>query len=136
MGESPAFSWGELAGILTAAGVLLAALGGLVGHAVSSRKQKREHDANVDQLVQSATANLIEQLQEQIAANAAELARHREAAEKRANLADERANMLEARVQSLTELVTGYRDYAHALRSHIFEGLGPPPPEWPDGLAR
>lgn len=69
-----------------------------------------------------AENKLIDQLQE-------ELAEHRIAANARATAQDERMNRLEP-------LVDGYRDYAHELRSHIFDGNPPPPPEWPKHLPR
>lgn len=65
---------------------------------------------------------LIDQLQQ-------ELSTYRADAGRRATAQDERLNRLERNSD-------GYRNYAHELRAHIFDGLQPPPPEWPAGLPR
>ena len=73
-------------------------------------------------LTQNGENNLIDQLQE-------ELRTYREDAGRRATAQDERLNALE-------RTRDGYRDYAHELRSHIFDRKEPPPPGWPAGLPR
>lgn len=65
---------------------------------------------------------LIDQLQE-------ELTRYREDAGRRATAQDERLNRLE-------KFNDGYRAHIHELRSHIWDGKAPPPPEWPADLPR
>lgn len=136
MGEAPGITWQEVAALVSATGVLVGAFAAWLGHRRGTRTAERDQLATEHTAIQSSTQQLIDQLQEEVKRQADEVSKYREAADVRANLADERANMLEVRVQTLTELVTGYRDYAHRLRAHIYEGGGPPPPEWPDGLAR
>jgi hypothetical protein len=66
--------------------------------------------------------SLIDQLQE-------ELTGYRLTADRRSTIQDERMTRLDG-------LVDGYRSYVHVLRSHIFDGKTPPPPEWPEDLPR
>ena len=143
MGENLGITGTELAALITAVALLVGAVGAWAGRRRGARSadSKARTEANhVDnernELAQVGLSKLVDQLQEQMRTQADELNRHRANTEQRALLADERANTLELRVLSLSELVTGYRDYSHALRTHIFEGLAPPPPDWPEGLAR
>lgn len=102
-------------GLITLAGSALLASGVWIGHILAARTAGRAAK-------QSGENALIDQLQE-------ELGRHRDTAERRATAQDERMNRLEV-------YVDGYRNHAHELRAHIWDGNPPPPPEWPDGLPR
>ncbi|TQL46664.1 hypothetical protein FB562_2188 [Homoserinimonas aerilata] len=70
----------------------------------------------------SGENSLIDQLQE-------ELSTYRNDAGRRATAQDERLNRLEKHND-------GYRAHIHDLRSHIWDGKQPPPPEWPADLPR
>jgi len=136
MGENLGITGTELAALITAVALLVGAVGVWAGRRRGERVADRQaltESSRVDNertdRAQVGLSSLVDQLQE-------ELKGHRAASEKRATAADERANLADARLQSLTELLTGYRDYAHKLRLHIFEGNPPPPPDWPEGLAR
>lgn len=101
----------------------VALLGGtLVGHRIADRKSRRDATVAHQATESSAQNQLIDQLQE-------ELAEHRRAQGDRMTAQDERMNRLE-------RYSDGYRDHAHQLRSHIWDGKPPPPPPWPDGLPR
>lgn len=95
-------------------GLLIAVVGsgGVWLGAISSGRAAKKSGENT----------LIDQLQE-------ELKTYREDAGRRATAQDERMNRLEQHID-------GYRDYAHTLRAHIYDGKQPPPPEWPAGLPR
>lgn len=92
--------------------------------AAASREHAEVKAAEADQSAQAIKAehDLIDQLQEELAAHRAEQAR--------------RTAALEARVRVLEEDKATMRRYAYDLRSHIFDGKPPPPPPWPEGLDR
>ena len=73
-------------------------------------------------LTQNGENNLIDQLQE-------ELRTYREDA-------GHRATIQEGRLTALENNSNGYREHIYELRSHIWDGKPPPPPEWPAGLPR
>ncbi|MCS4277708.1 hypothetical protein M2390_002917 [Mycetocola sp. BIGb0189] len=97
-------------------------VGAVVAAVFNYRAASETARAEAQQASMSASDTLINQLQE-------ELTRYREDADRRATAQDERMNRLESNSD-------GYRTYAHELRAHIFDGLGPPAPAWPDGLPR
>lgn len=133
------------------AGTALVVLGGVVGYIISAKTTIRASATQAAATAAAATTQaaavaaasdksdaqaLIDQLQE-------ELKTHREAAAQRATAQDQRMTEQDGRMQKLEEYnrdVTRqrdeYRDYAHTLRSHIFDRKDPPPPDWPDGVLK
>lgn len=115
--------------LLSLAGTALLAGAAVVGHLLSARAQNRAATTQ-QQATQSTRENaLIDQLQE-------ELAGHREATNTRLVEQERRMNAVEERNHELMRERDGYRDHAHELRSHIWDGNPPPPPSWPEGLPR
>jgi len=101
--------------IVTLACAVLAFLGGLVGHLITSRKNKAD--------IQSA---LVDQLQEE-----------RDRLDKKLEDQQERHDK---QVEQLNIRITGFyadksasRRYIASLESHIFQGSPPPPPNPPEG---
>lgn len=116
-------------GVVTFAGSLLVFGGVVVGHILSSRAQTRAAFVQAEANQKTAEQVMIDQLQE-------ELAGHRKTANDRMTEQDARMTALEDRNERVARERDGYRDYAHELRSHIFDGRPPPPPNWPEGLPR
>ena len=98
-------------GLLTLAGIGLTAGGAVIGSLMLSKTAKR-----------TDTQSLVDQLQEELVA-------HRSEQSARSTAQDERMNRLET-------YSDGYRNHAHELRAHIWDGNPPPPPEWPANLPR
>ncbi len=117
---------GDWAPALPVLGMVAAAILSLWGVRLTVRSAERraraEAEAAAGERGASAQDRLIDQLQE-------ELASHRNAQEARLTAHEERMTRLD-------RLVDGYRSHAHDLRSHIWDGKPPPPPEWPAGLPR
>lgn len=113
---------GDAASWLGFFGVVLVVLGGALGSVLTYKVAGRTARSEGAEAQTKAENSLIDQLQE-------ELKSYREDSGRRATAQDERMNRLE-------RLSDGYRDYAHVLRSHIFDRKAPPPPDWPDGLPR
>lgn len=122
----PPEAWQPLA-LLGAAVVAL--VGVLVGHRVASRNAANAAAQAAAALEKSSEQILIDQLQE-------ELTDHRAAQESRMTAQESRMTDLESRNHELMKERDGYRDHAHELRSHIWDGNPPPPPDWPEGLPR
>lgn len=123
-----------VAPVLTLAGTALVVLGGTLGAILTYRVQRRAQDteakkaaAVVEQATTARENSLIDQLQE-------ELNRYRSAADERATAQDKRMERIELENAQLRGERESYRAYAHKLRGHIYSELGPPPPEWPDGV--
>ena len=118
-----------LAPAATLAGVMLVVIGGIVGSVLTNRVATRAARTAAIATEKSGENQLIDQLQE-------ELGGHRKIAEDVRQAADRRATVQDERMNRLDQLATGYRDHAHELRSHIWDGKPPPPPEWPADLPR
>ncbi len=101
--------------LVTVAVAVVGASGVWLGVILSSRTAARVAET-------SAENSLIDQLQE-------ELKTYREDAGRRATAQDERLNRLE-------KFNDGYRAHIFDLRSHIWDGKPPPPPDWPADLPR
>ncbi|WP_141898650.1 hypothetical protein [Paramicrobacterium agarici] len=115
--------------VLALIGVTLTAGGGVVGALIAAKVQGRATDAAKAQAEKSNEQQMIDQLQE-------ELAGYRGRADDRMTAQDVRMTALEADNKELRAQRDTYRDYAHVLRSHIYDQLPPPPPPWPDGAPR
>lgn len=115
--------------LLSLLGILLTTLGAVGGHILSARAQKRAAIVQAEANKSTAENKLIDQLQE-------ELTRYRVANDIRSTTQDQRMNDLEGRNDRLMRERDLYRDHAHELRSHIWDGKPPPPPDWPEGLPR
>ncbi|MFF2274222.1 hypothetical protein ACFVTX_18250 [Agromyces sp. NPDC058136] len=121
------------AGLMSLGGIALTTGGLIVGYVISARTARltsTQQAAATAKAAENTQAQLlIDQLQE-------ELTRHREAQDARANAMDDRITGLEQRNHELMRERDAYRDHAHALRSHIYDGKPPPPPDWPEGYPR
>lgn len=115
--------------LLGLAGSALVFVGAIVGHLLSARAQKRAAQVQAEANQASRENALIDQLQE-------ELAGHREATNTRLVQQEQRMNALDDRNHELMRERDAYRDHAHELRSHIWDGKPPPPPAWPAGYPR
>ena len=115
--------------LIGAGAPVLVFVGAIVGHVLSARAQKRAADVQAEASKVTAEHKFIDQLQE-------ELAGYRTMNDNRALEQDRRMNELEERNGLLTERSDRYRDLLHKHRTHIWNGLPPPPPEWPDDLPR
>lgn len=137
--------------LLALAGTALVVLGGIVGYVITAKTTTRASTAAATAVATAAATQaaavaavseksdaqaLIDQLQE-------ELKSHREAAAARATAQDDRMTEQDGRMQKLeehnrelTKQRDEYRDYAHTLRSHIFDRKDPPPPDWPHGVLK
>lgn len=120
-------------GLVTLCVGIIGTAGLVIGYIISARTARATAQATtktatitaaatVDANARNDTQTLVDQLQE-------ELARHRSAQDARATAQDERLNRLET-------YSDGYRNHAHELRAHIWDGNPPPPPEWPKDLPR
>lgn len=115
--------------LLGLGGVALTTGGVLIGVLVSARAQKRAATVQAEATQATRENALIDQLQE-------ELAGHRAATNERLVEQERRMNALEDRNHELMRERDAYRDHAHELRSHIWDGKPPPPPDWPAGYPR
>ena len=115
--------------LLTLAGVVLTVVGAVVGSVLTNRVARRAAETVAIATQKSGENQLIDQLQE-------ELGGHRKIAEDVRQAADRRATVQDERMNRLDKLASGYRDHAHELRSHIYDGKPPPPPDWPPNLPR
>lgn len=115
--------------LLSLAGTGLLAAAAIVGHLLSARAQKRAVAVQVEATQATRENALIDQLQE-------ELSVHRAATNERLVQQETRMNSLESRNHELMRERDAYRDHAHELRSHIWDGKPPPPPDWPVGYPR
>lgn len=116
-----------VAPVVTLAGTVLVVLGGTLGAVLTYRVQKR-------QATTARENKLIDQLQEELVRQQVELTRYQTEAGLRATAQDERMERIEKENAQLRSERERYREYAHQLRGHIYDELGPPPPSWPDGL--
>lgn len=116
-----------LPSVFTTVGVVLVAVGGVVGHLISSRAAKRATETQADANRRSNEQTMIDQLQE-------ELVTHRSAQDARSTGMERRMTHLEERNIEVTGERDTLRDYAHDLRGYIFDGKPPPPPDWPEGF--
>lgn len=108
----------EIVAVISALGVIAAAIigviGAVIGHRVADRKSKRDTEVAVVVAETSGQDKLIDQLQE-------ELKRYRDAT-------DKRLDHLEAENR-------GYRAFIGIQRDHM-AAHGIPLPDWPEGLPR
>jgi uncharacterized membrane protein YhiD involved in acid resistance len=117
------------AALIGFAGTALVATGAIVGHLLSARAQKRAAETQAVATQTTRENALIDQLQE-------ELSGHREATNTRLVEQERRMNAVEERNHELMRERDAYRDHAHELRSHIWDGNPPPPPPGPEGDPR
>lgn len=119
--------------LLALAGTALLAGAAIVGHLLSSRAQKRAAVVQAEATAEAAAVTrenaLIDQLQEELASLRAEQAARMLAQEQRMTALEERNGILVDRNDR-------YRDLLHKHRAHIWDQIGPPPPDWPDDLPR
>jgi Flp pilus assembly protein TadB len=115
--------------LLALAGTGLLAGAAILGSLMTAKANKRATAVQVEAAQASRENALIDQLQE-------ELAGHREATNTRLVAQEKRMNAQEERTHEVTRERDAYRDHAHELRSHIWDGKPPPPPDWPTGLPR
>lgn len=115
--------------LLALAGTALLAGSAVFGALLSARAQKRAAKVQAEAAQSTRENALIDQLQE-------ELAGHRQATNERLVEQERRMNAVEERNHELMRERDAYRDHAHELRSHIWDGKPPPPPDWPPGLVR
>ena len=101
--------------LFTLGGIVITASGIWLGAILNNRTATKV-------AMTDAENSLIDQLQE-------ELKTYREDAGRRATAQDERLNRLE-------NFNDGYRSHIFDLRSHIWDGKPPPPPDWPADLPR
>lgn len=101
--------------LLTALGTALITGGAIVGHVLSSRAQRSAAQW-------TAQDRMIDQLQEELGPYRAAM--------------DVRMTELEKRNGILLDRNDRYRDLLHKHRAHIWDQIGPPPPDWPDDLPR
>lgn len=113
----------------TLAGSVLLFGGGLVGSILTYRVTRRANETAADTAERSAENVLIDQLQE-------ELGQYRVENNARATEQDRRMQSLEERNLEVTTERDILRDYAHQLRSDIYNQKEPPPTEWPAGVYR
>lgn len=116
-------------GLVTLAGAVLLAVGTIAGHLLTSRVQKRTVEVQAEANKKTAEQQMIDQLQEELSA-------HRFTANARSTAQDERMERIERQNIEITQERDKLREYAHDLRGHIFDGLAPPPPDWPDGVTK
>jgi len=131
-------------GLVTAGVGIIGTVGIVVGYFVSARTARTtaatQAASQVEIAKQTAATTaavaeksneqqLIDQLQEELTAHRAEQT------ERTARL-EERMQKVDDRNHDLMRERDGYRNHAHELRAHIWDGKPPPPPEWPDGLPR
>lgn len=121
------------AGLISLGGIGLTTGGLVVGYIISARTARltaaQQAAATAKATEESAAQHMIDQLQE-------ELAGHRAAQDARSTAMEERMTKLDERNDDLARERDGYRAFAHELRSHIWDGKPPPPPDWPEGLPR
>lgn len=121
------------AGLVSIGGILLTTAGLVTGYAISARTARltstQQAAATAKATEQSGAEHLIDALQE-------ELQRYRNSTDQRALNMELRITGLEERNHHLMQERDGYRNHAHELRAHIWDGKMPPPPEWPTGLPR
>lgn len=122
--------------LLTLVGVFLTVTGVVVGHLLSARIQSQATKAQSLASAKTNEQTMIDQLQEEVAKNLAELTRYREAADSRVLLMEKRMMAMEERDQTLMSERDKLRDYAHTLRTDIFNRKEPPPRDWPPGILR
>ncbi|WP_437582739.1 hypothetical protein ACSAGD_10765 [Paramicrobacterium sp. CJ85] len=118
-----------VAPVLALVGVALTAGGGVLGALITAKVQGRATEVAASQAEKSNEQKMIDQLQE-------ELAGYRQRSDDRMTAQDVRMTALESDNKELRAQRDTYRDYAHVLRSHIYDQLPPPPPPWPDGAPR
>jgi hypothetical protein len=119
--------WLPLVGSLV--GTMLLVGGGVAGSWMTNRNARRANATAAVVADRSAENDLIDQLQE-------ELIQYRLENNARATGQDVRMQTLENRNIQMTTERDILRDYAHQLRSDIFDEKPPPPADWPDGVYR
>lgn len=115
--------------IATFAGTALLVAGGVVGSILTHKVAERANETAAVASAKTAENNLIDQLQE-------ELSGYRQSNDARATEQDHRMRVLEESNAAITKERDTLRDYAHQLRSDIFDRKEPPPAEWPVGVFR
>ena len=119
--------WLPIVGTLL--GTVLLVGGGIAGSVMTNRVAKRANETAPVAVNRSAENVFIDQLQE-------ELAQYREENNARATEQDRRMQTLEDRNLEITVERDILRDYAHQLRSDIYNQKEPPPTDWPAGVYR
>lgn len=116
----------------TLLGVIVTATVILIGHLVKLKEIKKTNEEQ-----------LIEQLQEENEKQRADLKTYEVASanrtlqvEQRATQLEERLTAVENRNMEITRERDLLRDYAHDLRSDIYDKRQPPPRDWPEGTRR
>ena len=113
--------------VLGLVGVILMVIGGAIGSSLTFKVSKRTAENTTENNKKSAENALIDQLQE-------ELLRYRTANDERSTAQDVRMTLLEVTNQEISRERDVLRDYAHQLRSDIYNGAEPPPAAWPAGI--
>lgn len=131
-------------GLVTAAVGIVGTAGIVIGYFVSAKTARTtaatQAASQVEIAKQTAATTaavaeksneqqLIDQLQE-------ELKDHRAEQGDRTARLEERIQKVDDRNHELMQEREAYRNHAHELRSHIWDGKPPPPPNWPEGLPR
>lgn len=130
-------------GLITLAVSAVAGGGVYVGHILTRRSSREATKMQADANAKTNEQVMIDQLQEELGSHREQDRENRRVEAERAAAQDERMLEMERRMTKLDERneVTlrerdAYRDHAHALRSHIWDGNQPPPPPWPEGLPK
>lgn len=117
----------ELIGALAVLlGAVLTFAGGLIGHFVTSKRSRKELEANTKKEIDAVQQQLIDQLQE-------ERDRLDDKLEKQEKRHAEDVDKLNRRITGFYADKSASRKYIGMLESHIFQGKPPPPPAPPSG---